>query len=154
MKASDEQRVDNCKVPIELHGAKSRPDECGDGASTTMFVNCGPSTAQPVAVFNFELIDTRLEGAVRGARADEQERLARMSDQLRESLRDSCRPGGAESTTYSVSGLCGCSMAMSRWEREPALLTSAVGQPPRIAGYAQAGPTRQRRAVATFRLVI
>jgi hypothetical protein len=51
VKASDEQRVDNCKVPIELHGAKSRPDECGDGASTTMFVNCGPSTAQPVAVF-------------------------------------------------------------------------------------------------------
>ena len=41
MKASDEQRVDNCKVPIELRGAKSRPDECGDGASTTMFVNCG-----------------------------------------------------------------------------------------------------------------
>ena len=88
MKASDEQRVDNCKVPIELHGAKSRPDECGDGASTTMFVNCGPSTAQPVAVFNFELIDTSLEGAVRGARADEQERLARMSDRLRELLRE------------------------------------------------------------------
>jgi ribosomal protein L27 len=91
VKASDKQRVDNCKVPIELRGAKSRPDECGDGASTTMFVNCGPSTAQPVAVFNFELIDTSLEGAVRGARPDEQERLARMSDQLREMLRDSCR---------------------------------------------------------------
>jgi hypothetical protein len=55
---------------------------------------------------------------------------------------------------YSVSGLCGCSMAMSRWEREPALLTSAVGQPPRIARYAQAGAVRQCRAVATFRLVI
>jgi ribosomal protein L27 len=91
VKASDEQRVDNCKVPIELRGAKSRPDECGDGASTTLFVSCGPSTAQPVAVFDFELIDTSLEGAVRGARADEQERLARMSDQLRRLLRDSCR---------------------------------------------------------------
>jgi ribosomal protein L27 len=91
VKASDEQQVDNCKVPIELRGAKSRPDECGDGASTTLFVSCGPSTAQPVAVFDFELIDTSLEGAVRGARADEQERLARMSDQLRRLLRDSCR---------------------------------------------------------------
>src|ERR1700749_1666405 len=76
-KGSDEQGVDNCKVPIELRGAKSRPDECGDGASTTMFVSCGPSTVRPVAVFNFELIDTSLEGVVRGARADEQERLAK-----------------------------------------------------------------------------
>jgi hypothetical protein len=96
VKASDEQRVDNCKVPIELHGAKSRPDECGDGASTTMFVNCGPSTAQPVAVFNFELIDTRLEGAVRGARADEQERLARMSDRLRGSRSSTSRQSQAK----------------------------------------------------------
>src|ERR1700745_361209 len=83
VKASDEQRVDNCKVPIELRGAKSRPDECGDGASTTMFVNCGPSTAQPVAVFNFEVIDTSLEGAVRGGRADEQERLSQMGEWVR-----------------------------------------------------------------------
>jgi len=32
-KASDEQRVDNCKVPPDLRGPKPRPDECGDGAS-------------------------------------------------------------------------------------------------------------------------
>ena len=32
-KASDEQRVDNCKVPPGLRGPKPRPDECGDGAS-------------------------------------------------------------------------------------------------------------------------
>jgi hypothetical protein len=31
-KASDEQRVDNCKVPLDLRGPKPRPDECGDGA--------------------------------------------------------------------------------------------------------------------------
>jgi hypothetical protein len=30
-KASDEQRVDNCKVPPALRGPKSRPDECGGG---------------------------------------------------------------------------------------------------------------------------
>ena len=32
-KASDEQRVDNCKVPRDLRGPKPRPDECGDSAS-------------------------------------------------------------------------------------------------------------------------
>jgi hypothetical protein len=32
-KASDEQRVDNCKVRPDLRGPKPRPDECGDGAS-------------------------------------------------------------------------------------------------------------------------
>ena len=49
-----------------------------------LFVSCGPTVAQSVAVFDFELIDTSLEGAIRGARADEQERLARVSDQLRQ----------------------------------------------------------------------
>jgi hypothetical protein len=34
-KASDEQRVDNCNVPPDLRGPKPRPDDCGDGASTT-----------------------------------------------------------------------------------------------------------------------
>jgi hypothetical protein len=32
-KASDEQRTDNCKVPIELRGPKPRPDDCPDAAS-------------------------------------------------------------------------------------------------------------------------
>jgi hypothetical protein len=27
-KASDEQRVDNCKVPVEQRGTKVRPDTC------------------------------------------------------------------------------------------------------------------------------
>ena len=36
-KASDEQRVDNCKVPLDRRGLKSRPDECthGDTAAPT-----------------------------------------------------------------------------------------------------------------------
>src|SRR5215475_14417084 len=51
-----------------------------------LFVSCGPTVAQSVAVFDFELIDTSLEGAIRGARPDEQERLARLSDQLRQLL--------------------------------------------------------------------
>ena len=56
-----------------------------------LFVSCGPTVAQSVSVFDFELIDTSLEAAIRGARLDEQERLARLSDQLRQLLRDSGR---------------------------------------------------------------
>jgi hypothetical protein len=33
-KASDEQRVDNCKEPLDRRGPTPRPDECDDGAST------------------------------------------------------------------------------------------------------------------------
>jgi hypothetical protein len=31
-KASDEQRVDNCKVPPELRGSKPRPERCAERA--------------------------------------------------------------------------------------------------------------------------
>ena len=34
-KASDEQRVDNCKVPPELRGPKPRPNDCRPGPSTS-----------------------------------------------------------------------------------------------------------------------
>jgi hypothetical protein len=34
VKASDEQRIDNCKVPLDLRGLKPRPDECDDGGGT------------------------------------------------------------------------------------------------------------------------
>jgi hypothetical protein len=33
-KSADEQRVDNCKVPIELRGPKPRPDRCAGNVST------------------------------------------------------------------------------------------------------------------------
>jgi hypothetical protein len=47
--------------------------------------------AQAVAVFDFELIDTSLEGAINGLRGDEQTRLGRLSDQLRQRLAESGR---------------------------------------------------------------
>ena len=31
---AEAQRVDNCKVPLDLRGPKPRPDECDEGAST------------------------------------------------------------------------------------------------------------------------
>jgi hypothetical protein len=42
-----------------------------------------------LAVFDFEMIDTSLEGQMKGARADERERLLRVGDQLRKELADS-----------------------------------------------------------------
>jgi len=44
-----------------------------------------------LAVFDFELIDTSLEGEVSGERADEQQRLKLISDQLRQQLGESGR---------------------------------------------------------------
>jgi len=44
-----------------------------------------------VAVFDFELIDTSLQGEVQGPRADEQQRLAHAAEQLRSALQDSGR---------------------------------------------------------------
>jgi Protein of unknown function (DUF2380) len=118
-KASDEQRVDNCKVPVDLRGPKSRLDECGD--ASTGFVSCAPSDAQSVAVFNFELIDTSLEGAMRGARADEQERLASLSDQLRQLFRDSCQfsladltPIAREAQASNLQACGGCDTRLAR----------------------------------------
>lgn len=42
-----------------------------------------------LAVFDFEMIDTSLEGEMHGKRADEQERLTRAGDQLRKELAES-----------------------------------------------------------------
>lgn len=42
--------------------------------------------APKVAVFDFELLDTSLQGEIEGARADEQARLLRSGDQLRKGL--------------------------------------------------------------------
>jgi hypothetical protein len=33
-KASDEQRVDNCNVPLALRGSRPRPDDCSNGVNT------------------------------------------------------------------------------------------------------------------------
>jgi hypothetical protein len=44
-----------------------------------------------VAVFDFELLDTSLQGETDGPRADEHERLLRASDQMRKALAESGR---------------------------------------------------------------
>jgi hypothetical protein len=74
-----------------------------------------PTNAQTVAVFDFELIDTSLEGEMRGARPDEQARLGQLSSQLRERLKDSGRfslvdiaPVAAEARASNLQGCGGC----------------------------------------------
>jgi len=56
-----------------------------------ILVVSAPAHAEPakIAVFDFELVDTSLQGEVDGPRADEQRRLREVGDQLRKALADS-----------------------------------------------------------------
>jgi hypothetical protein len=56
-----------------------------------MLAISSPAPAEPrkVAVFEFELLDTSLQGAVNGAQADEQRRLKDVTEQLRKALTQS-----------------------------------------------------------------
>ena len=60
-------------------------------ALLTLLLHGGMASAadRTVAVFDFELIDTSLEGATNGPRADEQARLASVSERLRQRLTES-----------------------------------------------------------------
>src|SRR5262245_37942946 len=86
-----------------------------------LFVSCGPTVTQSVAVFDFELIDISLEGAIRGARPDEQERLARLSDQLRQLLGASGRfslvditPIAREAQASNLQACGGCDIRLAQ----------------------------------------
>ena len=61
-----------------------------------MLAISGPARADPpkVAVFDFEFIDSSLQGEVNGPRPDEKDRLMRAGDQLRKAM--------AESGQYAV----------------------------------------------------
>ena len=103
-------------MPPNLRGQKQRPDECSDGSTTRK-----PTIAQSAAVFDFELIDTSLEGAIKGARADEHERLARLSNQLRQRLRESGRfsplditPIAREAQASNLQTCGGCDTRLAR----------------------------------------
>jgi hypothetical protein len=77
----------------------------------------GPTTA----VFDFELIDTSLEGATNGPRADEQARLVRTSDQLRKRLTESGRftvidiaPVEGEARASNLQACGGCDTGLAK----------------------------------------
>jgi Protein of unknown function (DUF2380) len=79
------------------------------------------SEAQTVAAFDFELIDTSLEGETNGLRADEQARLIRLSDQLRRRLAESGRftvldiaPVASEARANNLQACGGCDTSLAR----------------------------------------
>src|SRR5262245_52886647 len=82
---------------------------------------CGSSEAQTVAAFDFELIDTSLEGETNGPRTDEQARLVRLSDQLRRRLAESGRftllditPVASEARGSNLQACGGCDTSLAR----------------------------------------
>jgi hypothetical protein len=74
-----------------------------------------------LAVFDFELIDTSLQGEMAGKRSDEQERLMRTGDQLRSELADSGRfqilditPVNAAAHQSNLQACGGCDVKLAR----------------------------------------
>jgi hypothetical protein len=79
--------------------------------------------AQPLnaAVFDFEMIDTSLEGEMHGARTDEKARLKRVGDQLRKGLAESAKfiivdiaPVEAEALKSNLQACGGCDVDLAR----------------------------------------
>ena len=84
---------------------------------TLMLLVSTQARAEPpkLAVFDFELLDTSLEGEMRGPQADEHDRLIRISDQVRRQLAESGRfqlldiaPVKAEAEGSNLQACGGC----------------------------------------------
>jgi Protein of unknown function (DUF2380) len=95
----------------------------------------GPSFADPraTAVFDFELIDTSLEGAVSGPRADEQARLVRAGEQLRARLAASglfrlvdMAPVAAQARNSNLQACGGCDVRLAKQVGAELAITGTV----------------------------
>ena len=78
------------------------------------------ATASQVAVFDFELIDTSLQGEVDGPRPDEQGRLMRTGDQVRKALADAA----AHASNLQACG--GCEVQLARQIGADLVITGTV----------------------------
>ena len=78
-----------------------------------------PAAAEPpkAAVFDFELLDTSLQGEIKGPQADEQRRLKDVTEQLRKGLTESGKfvvldispvNAAAHASNLQSCGGCGC----------------------------------------------
>ena len=85
--------------------------------------SCAPAAiaAQRVAVFDFELIDTSLDGETYGTRPEEKERLKKVSGQLRQALAKSGQfevvdlgPVEAAAHDANLQACGGCDAALAR----------------------------------------
>jgi hypothetical protein len=79
------------------------------------------AAGRSAAVFDFELVDTSLEGATRGPQADEQARLGQMGAALRRQLEGSGRfsitdigPVAAEARALNLHACGACALTLSR----------------------------------------
>jgi hypothetical protein len=86
-----------------------------------MLVSAAHAAEPKVAVFDFELVDTSLEGATYGPRLDEQARLAETAKQLRDELAKSGRvdvvdiaPIAAEAKAARLRTCDGCDAELAR----------------------------------------
>jgi hypothetical protein len=84
-----------------------------------------------VAVFDFELVDTSLEGATYGARPDQQQRLAHAANQLRDRLAKSGRVEvvniAAVARQIEAADLRTCDGCDAKFAREPGANYSIIG---------------------------
>jgi hypothetical protein len=78
-------------------------------------------TSRTAAVFDFELVDTSLEGATNGPRADEQARLVKLGSELRNRLAKSGRidvvdiaPVAARASASHLQACGGCDVSFAR----------------------------------------
>jgi hypothetical protein len=95
----------------------------------------GPACADPpkLAVFDFEMIDSSLQGEVNGPRTDEQERLMRVGDQVRKGLADSGQfqvidiaPVNAEAHGSNLQACGGCDIKFANQLGADLALTGVV----------------------------
>lgn len=86
-----------------------------------------------VAVFDFELVDTSLQGEVDGPRSDEQGRLMRAGDQVRKALAESGRftvldiaPVNVAAHGSNLQACGGCEVALARQLGADLVITGTV----------------------------
>jgi Protein of unknown function (DUF2380) len=86
-----------------------------------------------VAIFDFELIDTSLDGAINGPRADEQRRLLALADELRRCLAQSGRylpvdisPIADEARASNLQACGGCDAQLAKQAGAELAITGTV----------------------------
>lgn len=91
------------------------------------------ASAPKIPVFDFEMVDTSLQGAANGPRADEAARLARVSNELRHDLVQSGRvdvvdtaPVAAQARASNLQGCGGCDAELARRLRAKYSITGWV----------------------------
>jgi chitinase len=103
------------------------------GLALWCVVSSTSAAPRTIAVFDFELIDSSLEGSVNGPRADEQTRLADVGNRLRQRLAESGKfmlvdmaPVGAEAHANNLQACGGCDTRLARQVGAELALTGTV----------------------------